>query len=373
MAITIGVHNSNPTLYYLSRLDHAAEELAAVGETAVFHAYQNGVRTGALLTDGVIDFGGTGSTPPITAQAAGHDIVYTAVSAPRPGHGALLVTEDSPARTVADLKGGTVHLAIGSWQTHLVAKALDDAGLSYATDITAERGGEDSEHLLRSGAIAAWVAQGPQLAAARRAGGLRVLVPTADVITDRSVFFTRRDLAERRPEVTAALLRALRRTDAWVAAHPREAAAIAADHQGGTVGDVAHRGGERRLPRRTAAGGRHLRPRRLHRAAGAGRRRRRPRPRRRGHRPVPPVRNDIPWPPKSSGTSSRARAPTPGSPPGAARWTCATSSGSPARWKASASTARCWPPTCTTCGRWAAPCPPRPAPASSRCSPSTRG
>ncbi|MEU9339338.1 ABC transporter substrate-binding protein [Streptomyces sp. NPDC048290] len=240
MTITIGVHSSNPTLYYLSRLDHAAEELAAVGESVAFHTYTDGVRTGQLLTDGVIDFGGTGSTPPVTAQAAGHDLVYTAVSAPRPDHGALLVTDDSPVRTVADLKGSTVHLAIGSWQTHLIAKALDDAGLSYATDITPVRGGADSERLLRDGTIAAWVAQGPQLAAALRTGGLRVLVRTGDVITDRSVFFTRRDLAERRPDVVGALVRALRKADAWAAAHPREAAAIAADHQGGTTDDWEH-------------------------------------------------------------------------------------------------------------------------------------
>ncbi|MFJ8542414.1 ABC transporter substrate-binding protein [Streptomyces sp. NPDC093586] len=237
MTVTIGVHASNPTLYYLSRLDVAAEELAAVGETAVFHHYTDGVRTGRLLTEGVIDFGGTGSTPPVTAQAAGHDIVYVAVSAPRPDHGALLVPEDSPVRDVAGLEAGTVHLTIGSWQTHLVAKALDDAGLSYATDITAERSGPDSEKLLRSGDITAWVAQGPQLAAALRTGGLRVLVRTGDVITDRSVFFTRRDLAERRPDVIEALLRALRRADAWAQAHPREAAAIAADDQGGTTDD----------------------------------------------------------------------------------------------------------------------------------------
>ncbi|MER5757193.1 ABC transporter substrate-binding protein [Streptomyces sp. NPDC002088] len=237
MTITIGVHNSNPSLYYLSRLDYAAEELAAVGETAAFHTYTNGVRTGELLTQGVIDFGGTGSTPPVTAQAAGHDIVYTAVSAPRPDHGALLVTEDGPVRTVADLKGGTVHLAIGSWQTHLIAKALDDAGLSYAVDITAVRSDEHSEKLLRSGQVAAWVAQGPQLAAARRAGGLRVLVPTDDVITDRSVFFARRELAEERPEVVEALTRALHRADAWAETHPREAAEIAAEHQGGTADD----------------------------------------------------------------------------------------------------------------------------------------
>ncbi|MFJ2704033.1 ABC transporter substrate-binding protein [Streptomyces sp. NPDC087428] len=240
MTLTIGVHSSNPSLYHLyhlSRLGFAQEELAPLGESVVFHPYTNGVRTGELLTQGVIDFGGTGSTPPITAQAAGHDIVYTAVSAPRPEHGALLVPEDSPVRTVADLKGSTVHLAIGSWQTHLIAKALDDAGLSYADDITAVRSGDDSEQLVRTGEITAWVAQGDRLAAARRTGGLRTLIRTGDVISDRSVFFTRRDLAESRPEVIEALTRALRRADDWAAAHPRQAAEIASADLGGSADD----------------------------------------------------------------------------------------------------------------------------------------
>ncbi|MEU9089558.1 ABC transporter substrate-binding protein [Streptomyces sp. NPDC087901] len=240
MTITIGVHSSNPSLYHLyhlSRLGFAQEELAPLGESVVFHPYTNGVRTGELLTRGVIDFGGTGSTPPVTAQATGHDIVYTAVSAPRPEHGAVLVPEDSPVRTVAGLKGSTVHLAIGSWQTHLIAKALDDAGLSYADDITAVRSNADSEQLLRTGEIAAWVAQGAELAAARRTGGLRTLVRTGDVISDRSVFFTRRDLAESRPEVVEALTRALERADEWAAAHPRQAAEIAAADLGGSADD----------------------------------------------------------------------------------------------------------------------------------------
>ncbi|WP_426499958.1 ABC transporter substrate-binding protein [Streptomyces sp. D54] len=240
MTITIGVHASNPSLYHLYHLTRhgfAQQELEALGESVAFHPYSNGVRTGELLSRGVIDFGGTGSTPPVTAQAAGHDLVYTAVSAPRPEHGALLVPEESPLRTAADLKGRTVHLAIGSWQTHLIAKALDDAGLSYADDITAERSTENSEQLLRTGAVAAWVAQGPQLAAARRTGGLRTLIRTGDVITDRSVFFTRRALAEQRPEIIDALTRALRRADDWAAAHPRDAARIASADLGGTVED----------------------------------------------------------------------------------------------------------------------------------------
>ncbi|MFG2906802.1 ABC transporter substrate-binding protein [Kitasatospora sp. NPDC048286] len=239
MTVTLGVHASNPSLYYLARLPYLDEELAPLGETGAFHHYTDGTRTGTLLAEGVIDFGGTGSTPPITAQAAGHDLVYAAVSAPRPDHGALLVLDSGPVRTVADLKGATVVLAVGSWQTHLLAKALHAQGLSYGDDVTPVRpaAGEDQSRRLRDGEIAGWIAQGAELAAARRTGEFRELVRTADVITDRSVFFTRRDFATGRPEVVAAIATALRRADDWAAAHPTEAAAIAAEELGGTAAD----------------------------------------------------------------------------------------------------------------------------------------
>ncbi|MER7845317.1 ABC transporter substrate-binding protein [Kitasatospora sp. NPDC096077] len=239
MTVTLGVHASNPSLYYLARLPYLDEELSPLGETGGFHHYTDGTRTGELLADGTIDFGGTGSTPPITAQAAGHDLVYAVVSAPRPDHGALLVLDGGPVRTVADLKGGTVVLGVGSWQTHLLAKALHAHGLSYGEDVTPERptAGEDQARRLREGGIAGWIAQGAELAAARRSGEFRELIRTGDVITDRSVFFTCRDFAATRPEVVAAVATALRRADAWVAAHPAEAAAIAAGELGGTVAD----------------------------------------------------------------------------------------------------------------------------------------
>ncbi|MEU8919920.1 ABC transporter substrate-binding protein [Kitasatospora sp. NPDC048545] len=239
MTVTLGVHASNPSLYYLARLPYLDEELAPLGETGAFYHYADGTRTGALLADGTIDFGGTGSTPPITAQAAGHALVYAAVSAPRPDHGALLVSAAGPVRTVADLKGGTVVLGVGSWQTHLLAKALNGQGLTYGGDVTAVRpaAGEDQARRLREGEIAGWIAQGAELAAARRSGDLRELIRTGDVITDRSVFFTRREFATGRPAVVAAITGALRRADAWAAAHPAEAAAIAAGELGGTVAD----------------------------------------------------------------------------------------------------------------------------------------
>jgi sulfonate transport system substrate-binding protein len=236
MTVTIGVHKANPSLYHLSRLGLLEELLRPVGETVAWRAV-GGLATGAALADGTIDFGGTGSTPPVSAQAAGHDLVYAAVSAPRPGHGALLVRTDSDIASTADLKGRTVHLAIGSWQTHFLGKSLALHGLSYGADITAERSAEDSHARLLDGRIDAWVAQGAELFAARREGGVRTLAEAGDLIADRSVFFTRRDLADTRPELVGLIVRALQAADDWAAGHLDEAAAIAADDQGGRTED----------------------------------------------------------------------------------------------------------------------------------------
>lgn len=237
MTVTVGVHASNPSLYYLSRLGYLEEELAPLGETVSWHRYTNGVATGQLLAEGVLDFGGTGSTPPITAQADGHDIVYTAVSAPRPDHGALLVTADGPAQSIADLRGGTVALAIGSWQTHFVAKALHAEGLAYGVDVTPKRSESGEADRLAAGEIQGWVAQGAELQAALRSGDFRVLLRSGEVISDRSVFFSRRDFAEQSPELVSAVVRALRRVDAWGAAQAHDAAAIAAEDLGGSEAD----------------------------------------------------------------------------------------------------------------------------------------
>lgn len=250
MTITLGVHRSNPSLYYLSRLDYLDEELAKVGESGRFHHYSDGTRTGALLADGTIDLGGTGSTPPITAQAVSHDLVCTAVSAPRPDHGALLVRADGPVRAVADLKGTTVVLGVGSWQTHLLAKALHQAGLSYRDDLTAERPTGSEAERLQDGEIMRLGRAGAELVRALRDGQVRVLIRTGEVITDRSVFFARRDFAASRPEVVSAVTAALQRADRWVAEHLDEAAAIAAADQGGELAD--HREALSRLPWRLA-------------------------------------------------------------------------------------------------------------------------
>src|SRR5438034_4903533 len=56
------------------------------------------------LSVGSLEFGLTGDSPPVFAQAAGKDLVYVGVEPPKPDSSAILVLNDSPLKTLADLK-----------------------------------------------------------------------------------------------------------------------------------------------------------------------------------------------------------------------------------------------------------------------------
>lgn len=66
------------------------------------------------LNVGSIDFGTTGETPPVFAQAAGADLLYVAFEPPAPLSEAILLPKDSPIKTVAELKGKRVALNKGA-------------------------------------------------------------------------------------------------------------------------------------------------------------------------------------------------------------------------------------------------------------------
>ncbi|HEY6761595.1 MAG TPA: ABC transporter substrate-binding protein [Baekduia sp.] len=230
--IKIGVHANNPALFLLSHLDLAQRALAPLGVEVEWHRYTGGTETGRKLVDGVIDVGGTGATPPIVDQANGLPVVYLAHSDPRPAHGTLLVAPGSDVASVADLRGRRVALGIGSWQTLLLAVALDRAGVAF-DEVEAVESGPDSLEQLQAGELGAWIGQGPQHVRAVESGAAVELVPASDLIANPSLWYTRRDVAERRGAELGAIAGALEDAGLWAAAHPGAAAELFAEHEGG--------------------------------------------------------------------------------------------------------------------------------------------
>uniref|UniRef100_UPI003989E785 PhnD/SsuA/transferrin family substrate-binding protein n=1 Tax=Serratia sp. (in: enterobacteria) TaxID=616 RepID=UPI003989E785 len=81
------------------------------------------------LNVGSIDLGSTGDIPPIFAQAAGADLLYVGVEPPKPKAEVILVPENSPIHSVAELKGHKVAFQKGSSSHNLLLRALQRDGL----------------------------------------------------------------------------------------------------------------------------------------------------------------------------------------------------------------------------------------------------
>lgn len=228
MTIHIGAHPSNLTLFVLSKKPELLQELLApIGQSVEWVNYLDGRKTISKLASGEIDLGGTGSTPPIRAQAEGVPVVYVATSQPRPAHGAILVLKDSPIQSIADLKGKTVSLSEGSYQEHLLAVALSQVGLEYRDVKTLPFKAPEGLAAFLKGEVDVWIAGDPLLAEVQAKYELRLIAYAGAIISDRSVFFARRTFAEQL-EPLRLVVQALERSERWIATHYKEAAELLA-------------------------------------------------------------------------------------------------------------------------------------------------
>ena len=109
-------------------------KLEPLGFGVTWTEFPGGPQLLEALNVGALDFGITGESPPIFAQAAGAPLVYVANEPAAPLGEAILVRKDSPLKAVGELKGRKVGLNKGSNVHYLLVKALEKAGLAY-TDI----------------------------------------------------------------------------------------------------------------------------------------------------------------------------------------------------------------------------------------------
>jgi NitT/TauT family transport system substrate-binding protein len=166
-----------------------------------------------------IDIGLMGDFPAVInlikfqQEAADADTIFigTLAYSPNGAGNAVVVPKDSDAKTLADLKGGTVSVPFGSAAHGMLLKALTDAGLDPETDVNLiSQAPEVGGSSLRTGQIDAhadFVPFGelfPFRGFARKIfDGAQTGVPTLHGITVRS------DFAEEHPEIVVAYLKAV--------------------------------------------------------------------------------------------------------------------------------------------------------------------
>jgi len=184
------------------------------------------------LAVGSLEFGLTGDTPPVFAQAAGKDLRYVGAEPPKPLSSAILVKPDAPLKTLADLKGRKVALQKGSSAHYLLVRAVDRAGLQWGDIQPVYLAPSDARAAFERGSVDAWAIWDPYYAAVELDLKPRVLANGRDLSSNHSFYLASRALTEQHPHTVLALLAELTRADAWVQAHRKEAAQLVADYSG---------------------------------------------------------------------------------------------------------------------------------------------
>jgi sulfonate transport system substrate-binding protein len=166
------------------------------------------------MNAGSIDFGAVGDSPPIFAQAAGANIVYAAGQPITNGQG-ILVQQNSPIKTLADLKGKRIAFTRGSSANNVVLVALEKAGLSFGDITPVYLGPPEAGPAFANGTIDAWAIWDPYFAIAEVKQNARILINAHEIAKTNSFFIANRDFAKNNGIVLRDVIGALASAAKW--------------------------------------------------------------------------------------------------------------------------------------------------------------
>ncbi|SKB15130.1 ABC-transporter substrate-binding protein [Planktothrix sp. PCC 11201] len=184
------------------------------------------------LSNGTIDFCGGGGTASIFSQAADHVFVrvakekYTA-----PKGQAILVPEDSPIQTLADLKGKKIVFDKGSSAHYILIKALRKVGLDFSDIDPIYLTQPQALSLFRQGEVDAWVVWVPYTPTqARSSYPGRSIADLESIFGDRAslevptYYYAVPELVRDYPDLLKVILEEVNEAGAWAKKQELEAA-----------------------------------------------------------------------------------------------------------------------------------------------------
>lgn len=211
------------TLVLLKAKGTLEKRLAEQGVEVKWTEFPGGPQLLEGLNVGSVDFGVTGETPPVFAQAAGADLLYVAHEPPAPSGEAILVPKDSPIQSVAELKGKKVVLNKGSNVHYLLVRALEDAGLKYSDITPVYLPPADARAAFERGSVDAWVIWDPFQSAAEKQLQARSLRDGTGLVDNHQFYLATRTYAEQHPQVIGTLVEEIRGVGEWVKGNLDEA------------------------------------------------------------------------------------------------------------------------------------------------------
>jgi len=226
--LRIGYQKSSTLISVLKANGELEKALSPLGVKVSWHEFTSGLPLLEAVNTGNVDFSAdVADTVPVFAQAAGAKLAYVAEEAPSPSAQAILVKQDSPIKTIADLKGKKVAVTKGAGSHFLLLNALGKSGLTFKEISPAYLPPADGRAAFVGGNVEAWVAWDPFLTSALRQSGARVLADGNNGLASyKRYYLASANYAEQHGEVLSVIFKSLSDTGSWVKANPKEAAAV---------------------------------------------------------------------------------------------------------------------------------------------------
>jgi len=234
--LRIGYQKSAANLVILKQ--QGALEKRFPGTRVTWIEFPAGPQLLEALAVGSLEFGLTGDSPPVFAQAAGKELVYVGAEPPKPESSAILVPKDSPLRSLADLKGRRVALQKGSSAHFLLVQAIARAKLQWSDIQPVYLAPADARAAFERKAVDAWAIWDPYYAATELAIQPRVLATGRELSNNNSFYLASVPFATRYANTIAALFDELTRADRLVQENRKEAIKLIADFSGLDAGVV---------------------------------------------------------------------------------------------------------------------------------------
>lgn len=181
---------------------------------------------GEALNAGAIDIGGLGDAPLIFAYAAGARVRAVAATRSQPVDLAILVADNSPIHSAADLKGKRIATTRGSIGHYLAIATLERAGIKLSDVSLRFMQPADAKAALATGNVDAWSTWDPYVALAELRDHDRSIANGVGVSSGLSFQAATDDsIKSHRAEIDD-FLRRVAAGQRWALAHPDEVAAM---------------------------------------------------------------------------------------------------------------------------------------------------
>jgi sulfonate transport system substrate-binding protein len=190
------------------------KRFAASGTQVKWVEFTSGPPLLEAISSGAADFGAVGDSPPIFAQAANANIVYVAASPISNGQG-ILVPQNSPIKTITDLKSRRVGFTRGSSAHNLVVQTLEKAGLTYDDITPVYLTPPDAGPAFANGSIDAWAVWDPYFAIGEKKQNARILINAYEVAKTNAFFIANRDFANQKPGPLREVIASLATAASW--------------------------------------------------------------------------------------------------------------------------------------------------------------